>query len=52
MREPDADRFREAMIKEWKDQRENGNFTIIRRSEVPDGKSILPSIWQMRRGSV
>jgi hypothetical protein len=37
------------MEKEIKDQFENGNFTVIRKSEVPEGQIILPAVWQMRR---
>jgi hypothetical protein len=37
------------MEKEIKDQFENGNFTVIRKSEVPEGQTILPAVWQMRR---
>ena len=49
MKEPDADRFREAMAKEWDDQDNNNNFTITPISDVPEGESILPAVWQMRR---
>jgi len=49
MKQPDADKFREAMAKEWEDQRRNGNFEIVKKSEVPKGTTILPSVWQMRR---
>ena len=49
MKESDADDFRAAMRKEWEDQRRNGNCEIIKRSEVPIGATILPSVWQMRR---
>jgi len=49
MKESDADDFRAAMRKEWEDQRWNGNFEIVKRSEVPKGATILPSVWQMRR---
>ena len=49
MKEPDWMEFREAMIKEVNDQMENGNFTIIKRSKVPKGKTILPAVWQMKR---
>ena len=38
-----------AMQKEVNDQMENGNFSIIKRSEVPKGKIILPAVWQMKR---
>ena len=49
MKEPDADRFREAMAKEWDDQDNNNNFTIAPISDVPEGESILSAVWQMRR---
>jgi hypothetical protein len=49
MREPDRSEFESGMEKEINDQFENGNFTVIRRSEVPDGCTILPAVWQMRR---
>jgi hypothetical protein len=49
MRQPDAKEFREAMQKEWDDQVRNKNFTVIHRSKVPDGATILPAVWQMRR---
>ena len=49
MRQKDAAKFIEAMDKEWNDQLENGNFTIIHRSEVPEGATILPAVWQMKR---
>ena len=31
------------------DQMKNGNFSKILRSKVPKGKTILPSVWQMKR---
>ena len=37
------------MQKEIQDQLNNGNFSIIKRSEVPKNKSILPTVWQMKR---
>lgn len=49
MREPDRNEFKKAMVKEVKDQMENGNFTIVKKSEVPKGKAILPAVWQMKR---
>jgi hypothetical protein len=49
MREPDADEFRKAMQKEWDDQLGNRNFSIVHRSEVPEGATVLPTVWQMRR---
>jgi hypothetical protein len=49
MREPDREQFREAMVKEVADQMSNGNFTIVQRSSVPEGESIMPTVWQMKR---
>ena len=49
MREKDADQFKAAMIKEVKDQMQGKVFSMIPISEVPKGKTILPSVWQMRR---
>ncbi len=48
MREPDADRFREAMQKEMDDQLANGNFSLIKQTKVPKGCIILPAVWQMK----
>ena len=48
-REPDWKHFREAMTKEVKDQMDNGNYSIIKRSQVPEGAIIVPGVWQMKR---
>ena len=49
MKEKDRERFQESMLKEVTDQFDNGNFTVIHKSEVPKGQTILPAVWQMRR---
>lgn len=49
MREKDKDKFQESMAKEVTDQFNNGNFTVIPKSEVPTEQTILPAVWQMRR---
>ena len=49
LRQPDRKEFIKAMEKEARDQMENGNYTIIPRSEVPAGATILPFVWQMKR---
>ena len=49
MKERDKNKFIEAMNKEVKDQTENGNFIIVRKDQVPKNKTILKSVWQMRR---
>ena len=37
------------MQKEWDDQLGDGNFSVVHVSEVPEGATILPSVWQMKR---
>ncbi|CAJ1959006.1 unnamed protein product [Cylindrotheca closterium] len=49
MREKDAHEFKKAMKKEWEDQINNGNFSVVHRSQVPEGGTILPAVWQMKR---
>ena len=49
MKEPDKISFKQAMKKEVQDQSDNGNFSVIPRSEVPKGSSILPAVWQMKQ---
>ena len=38
-----------AMIKEVTDQINNGNYSLIIRGEIPEGSTILPVVWQMKR---
>ena len=49
MKEKDRAEFLKAMWKEWEDQIGNGNFTIIHRSKLPKGATLLPAVWQMKR---
>jgi hypothetical protein len=49
MQEKDADQFKAAMIKEVNDQMKGKVLSMIPISEVPEGKTILPAVWQMRR---
>ena len=49
MKEHDKEKFIEAMRKEIRDQSQNGNFTIMNRNELPKGKRVLKTVWQMRR---
>lgn len=49
MKEPDQAKFLSAMLKEVRDQMENGNFSIIKRKDVPKGSTILPCVWQMKQ---
>jgi hypothetical protein len=36
------------MVKEVADQISNDIFTIVQRSSVPEGESIMPTVWQMK----
>jgi hypothetical protein len=49
MQEPDKKQFVEAMKKEVRDQFENGNFTVMHKSKLPKGATVLPAVWQMKR---
>jgi hypothetical protein len=44
MKEPDREQFKEAMVKEVKDQVDNKNFTVVRRDTVPVGEPIMPTV--------
>lgn len=45
MKEKDAPQFRKAMIKEVNAQIEGGVLTLVHRSEVPPGATVLPAVW-------
>ena len=49
MRQPDREEFKLAMDKEIRDQMNNGNFTVMRRKDVPQDAQMLPTVWQMKR---
>lgn len=49
MREPDRDKFLQAMLQEADSQLKNGNFTFVKRSQVPQGQTILPAVWALKR---
>ena len=49
MSEPDKEHFKEAMKKEWNDQLSNGNFVVRHKDDIPNGATILPAVWQMKR---
>lgn len=48
-KEPDWKKFRSALMKEWISQRDNGNYEIVERKDLPEDTPILPSVWQMKR---
>ena len=49
LKQPDKKEFIKAMDKELTDQMKHGNFTIVRRDTVPEGATLLPTVWALRR---
>jgi Reverse transcriptase (RNA-dependent DNA polymerase) len=49
LRQPDKKQFFEAMEKEITDHNRKKHWRLVRRSKVPQGKRVLPSVWAMRR---
>jgi len=49
MKEPNKDKFIATMVEEIDAQLKEGNFSLILRSKVPKGTTILPAVWQMKR---
>jgi hypothetical protein len=49
MKQPDKEKFQEAMKKECEAHYKEGNYKLIKRSELPEGATLLSSVWQMKR---
>jgi hypothetical protein len=49
MREPDKEKFHEAMEMEVSAHTDTGNFIIVPRHKVPQGVLVIPAVWQMKR---
>ena len=49
MKQPDAEEFKKAAIKEFDDHCQRKHWILIDRSQVPHGKNVLPSVWAMKR---
>jgi hypothetical protein len=49
LRAPDCEQFIEAMQKEVKDHEDLKHLEMISKSEVPEGTTILPAVWSMKR---
>jgi hypothetical protein len=49
MKQPDREKFQEAMRKECKAHYKEGNYRLVKRSELPEGATLLSSVWQMKR---
>jgi len=48
LKEPDRKEFIQAMDKELRDQLKHGNFTVVHKSTVPEGATVLPTVWAMQ----
>ena len=49
MQQEDKAEFLKSMLKEVRNQMDNGNLSIIKINQVPKGSTILPCVWQMKR---
>ena len=49
LRQPDRKEFVKVMDKELTDQFDHRNFTVMHKSTVPEGATVLPTVWAMCR---
>jgi len=49
MKQPDREKFQEAMKKECEAHYKEGNYRLVKRSELPEGATLLSCVWQMKR---
>jgi hypothetical protein len=49
LQQPDRKQCIEAMKQEGEAQTANGNWEVVPKSTVPEGASILPAMWAMKR---
>jgi len=49
MKQPDREKFQEAIKKECEAHYKEGNYRLVKRSELPEGATLLSSVWQMKR---
>jgi hypothetical protein len=49
LKEPDREKFIEVMEKEIAQQVQCGMYSIIKRTKVPQGATILPAVWALQR---
>ncbi len=43
------EKFKDAMQKECEAHYKEGNYKLIKRDELPEGATLLSSVWQMKR---
>lgn len=46
---PDKAQFIEAMQNEVQEHTEKGHWRLVKRTEVPDGVQVMPTVWAMKR---
>jgi hypothetical protein len=49
MKQPDREKFKEAMQKECEAHYKEGNYKLIKRDDLPERATLLSSVWQMKR---
>ena len=49
IRAPDKKQFKEAMVKEFNGQWDNGNFKLIEWKQLKRGTPVLPGVWALKR---
>ncbi len=49
MKEPDKEQFLTAIDKECEAHFKEGNYKLVKRSNLPEGATLLSSVWQMKR---
>jgi hypothetical protein len=49
MKEPDKEQFLAAIDKECEAHFKEGNYKLVKRSKLPEGATLLSSVWQMKR---
>jgi hypothetical protein len=49
MKELDKADFIKAIQREVQNQMDNGNYSILHRSELPREATVIPAVWQMKR---
>jgi hypothetical protein len=48
-KQPDREKFKEAMQKECEAHYKGGNYKLIKRDKLPEGATLLSSVWRMKR---
>jgi hypothetical protein len=49
MKQPDREKFQEAVKKESKAHYKEGNYRLVKKSELPEEATLLSSVWKMKR---